>query len=217
MTQAEENYLKSIYHLSQETDDAVGTNLIAQEMNTSAASVTDMVKRLSEKGLVDYEKYRGVHLSEEGRAKAKEMIRNHRLWEVFLVKKLNFGWDEIHEIAEQLEHIKSKKLIRRLDEYLGFPKYDPHGDPIPDSSGNITYRSQVVLSELEEGQECVLVGVKDTSAAFLQFLDKVGLSLGIHLSVENIYDYDESMVLHMESRKLVISNQVSSNLYVKLI
>ena len=214
MSIAEENYLKAIFHLGEESEGRTGTNAIAQFMQTSAASVTDMVQRLADKKLVSYEKYKGVALTTKGRDKAKEMIRNHRLWEVFLVEKLSFGWDEIHPIAEELEHIKSKELIQRLDEFLGYPKFDPHGDPIPDSSGKITYRSQTLLSELKAPAEAILVGVKDSSADFLQYLDEIKLGLGARISIKSIYKFDKSMQLHVADRDFVVSHQVSSNLYV---
>jgi len=157
MTIAEENYLKAIYKLSNRDVSAVSTNRIAHEMSTSAASVTDMVKRLAEKNMVGYEKYKGVKLTENGLEKAKSMIRNHRLWEVFLVEKLNFGWDEIHDLAEELEHIGSVELIARLDNFLGNPKFDPHGDPIPDAKGKMLLRSQVLLSQIKTGSFCSVV------------------------------------------------------------
>src|SRR5687767_4763554 len=142
-----ENYLKAIFHL-QKADGVVTTNDVANELQTRPASVTDMLKKLKAQKLLLYEKYQGFKLSNEGRKVALQIIRKHRLWEFFLVEKLNFGWDEVHEIAEELEHISSKKLIDRLDEYLGFPKSDPHGDPIPDSSGTFTLPKQVDLLNL---------------------------------------------------------------------
>jgi len=159
ISEAEENYLKAIFKISEKEDRPVSTSAIAAEMNTSAASVTDMIKKLSEKALVLHEKYRGVVLTDAGSGIAKKLIRKHRLWEVFLVNKLDFSWDEVHAIAEQLEHIHSDRLIERLDDFLGFPRFDPHGDPIPDAEGNMVLRKQVLLSELKEGNSCVIVGV----------------------------------------------------------
>jgi len=215
MTAAEENYLKAIFKLSQEGVEVVSTNAIAAQMKTSAASVTDMIKRLAEKQMVVYVKYKGVELTAEGNAKAKEMVRNHRIWEVFLVEKLNFGWDEIHDIAEQLEHIKSKDLIMRLDSFLGFPRFDPHGDPIPDAQGEMQQRSETLLSELPAGESGIVVGVKDTSSSFLQHLDKMEIELGTSLTITDRVDYDGSLELKHGDRTISVSERVAQNIYVK--
>ena len=163
MTFSEENYLKAIYHLTLSSDAEVSTNAIAEMMETKASSVTDMLKKLSEKGLVNYKKYQGVSLTVNGKLAAKMIVRKHRLWEVFLVDKLDFSWDEVHDIAEQLEHIKSEKLINKLDDFLGNPTEDPHGDPIPDANGKIISTEKQLLSELSENQIGICVGVTDTS------------------------------------------------------
>src|SRR5690606_3672385 len=183
MTRSEENYLKTIFHLGMGETGAVNTNAIAQQMETKPSSVTDMAKKLAEKDLVHYTKYQGVSLTEAGTRTALSIVRKHRLWEVFLVEKLNFSWDEVHEVAEQLEHIQSEKLIKRLDAFLGYPKEDPHGDPIPDADGEIVSVQKTLLSELEIGQEGVCVGVKDTSPSFLQYLDKQKVSLGTKIKI----------------------------------
>jgi DtxR family Mn-dependent transcriptional regulator len=216
VTIAEENYLKAIYKLSVSSKTAVATNSIANEMSTSAASVTDMIRRLAEKEMVIYEKYKGVRLTEIGAEKAKSMIRNHRLWEVFLVEKLNFGWDEIHEIAEELEHIKSEELIERLDNFLGNPKYDPHGDPIPNAKGEIRSRPKVLLSELQNGSQCVVVGVDDSSSSFLQYLDKLQISLGTELNLLDIIDFDGSIKIGYNGVENTVSSVVANNIYVTL-
>src|SRR6187551_1601443 len=179
MTFSEENYLKSIYHLTILTDSEVSTNAIAEMMETKASSVTDMLKKLAEKELVIYKKYQGVSLTEKGRLSAKMIVRKHRLWEVFLVEKLGFSWDEVHDIAEQLEHIKSEKLINKLDDFLGNPTEDPHGDPIPDVNGKIIKVEKLLLSELKANQTGICVGVKDSSAEFLKYLDKNKIALGV--------------------------------------
>ncbi|MCI5083695.1 MAG: metal-dependent transcriptional regulator, partial [Saprospiraceae bacterium] len=145
----EENYLKAIYKICERKGKAASTNAISNAMQTSAASVTDMLKRLSEKELIHYERYKGVTLAEAGNKIATTLIRKHRLWEVFLVEKLEFSWDEVHEVAEQLEHIRSPKLVEELERYLGYPKFDPHGDPIPDAEGRFTYRKQTLLADME--------------------------------------------------------------------
>jgi DtxR family Mn-dependent transcriptional regulator len=212
---SEENYLKAIFHLQNSYKNGVSTNALAEEMQTKASSVTDMIKRLSEKSLVNYKKYQGVKLSEEGRAAAIEVIRKHRLWEVFLVEKLNFNWDEVHEVAEQLEHIKSEKLTAELDRFLGFPQRDPHGDPIPDSEGNFSVANRVLLSELKTDETGICVGVKDSSTEFLQYLDKNNISLGATVKVKQKEDFDQSMLIEMDDNELMISNQISANLYIK--
>ncbi|MFK8101705.1 MAG: metal-dependent transcriptional regulator [Saprospiraceae bacterium] len=212
----EENYLKAIFKLSEREKKAASTNAIAKEMQTSAASVTDMLKRLAEKKLLNYEKYKGVTLSESGQKIATNLIRKHRLWEVFLVEKLHFSWDEVHDIAEQLEHIHSEHLIDRLDEYLAFPKFDPHGDPIPDAEGKFTFRKQIPLSQLHVGRTAIVVGVQEHSAHFLQYLDRLDLGLGSQLEVLEKFDFDDSLRLDVNATKeQIISIKVSQNLLVQ--
>jgi len=215
MTHSEENYLKGIYHLSKGGALEVATNALAGHMDTKPSSVTDMLKRLSEKGLVDYRKYQGVSLTEAGNRQALKVIRKHRLWEVFLVEKLDFRWDEVHEVAEQLEHIDSEQLVDRLDALLNFPDFDPHGDPIPDKEGVLKTREKALLSSLEPDATGILVGVKDSSAPFLKYLDKHGISLGCKLTVLEKEAFDQSMTVRLEGDKLQISHQIASNLYVK--
>ncbi|MFT6055666.1 MAG: DtxR family Mn-dependent transcriptional regulator, partial [Roseivirga sp.] len=189
----EENYLKAIYHLSESGKRSVNTNTLAEEMKTAPASVSDMVKRLSQKKMVQYQKYKGVNVSEEGKIKALHVIRKHRLWEVFLVDKLSFHWDQVHEVAEQLEHIKSPLLIKRLDEFLGFPKYDPHGDPIPDEDGKLTEKRKDPISELDLNILGIVVGVNDSSSSFLKYLDKVGISIGSKIEIKDRMEFDGSV------------------------
>ncbi len=216
ITLTEENYIKSIYHLGKQGATNVSTNAIAQDMETKASSVTDMVKKLSEKGYADYKKYQGVSLTEKGKTIAINIVRKHRLWEVFLAEKLNFSWDEIHEVAEQLEHIKSKKLISQLDAFLGYPTHDPHGDPIPDETGNIKKIDKILLSEAKEGDDCICVGVQDSSTEFLRYLDKNNIALGVHLKVLQREPFDNSITIKLKDRELVISNVISNNLFVKV-
>lgn len=216
-TFTEENYLKAIHHLTHNEDKGAATNAIAERLNTKAASVTDMVKKLSDKKLLVYKKYQGVSLTDEGRAVAIRTVRKHRLWEVFLVKKLEFGWEEVHEIAEQLEHIQSTKLTDKLDDFLGFPKYDPHGDPIPDKHGIFPNRSDITLTECTIGDHTILKGVKDTEPEFLKYLKKLNLSLGEEIAVLAKEKYDNSMLVSLgNGSELSLSQQVSSNLYVTL-
>lgn len=212
---SEENYLKAIFHLERSFPTGVSTNALAEEMSTKASSVTDMIKRLSEKKLVAYKKYQGVKLSKIGREAAVDIIRKHRLWEVFLVNKLGFAWDEVHEVAEQLEHIKSDKLIKELDRFLDFPKRDPHGDPIPDSNGNFAISNKVLLAELNKGESGICIGVKDSSAEFLQYLDKNNIALGQVIDILEKESFDQSMLINLNGKELKISNVISSNLYIK--
>ncbi len=212
---SEENYLKAIFHLERKYAGGVSTNALAEEMETKASSVTDMVKKLSDKDLVKYRKYQGVQLSEQGKRTAIEVIRKHRLWEVFLVEKLNFSWDEVHDIAEQLEHIKSEKLTDELDKFLGHPKRDPHGDPIPDAEGNFRISNKMLLADLEEGQSGICVGVKDSSTEFLRYLDKNEITLGKAIRIVQREEYDESLLIKINDKDLRISKTISKNLFIK--
>lgn len=217
ITLTEENYIKAIYHLGKYGADNVSTNGIAKEMDTKASSVTDMVKKLSEKGYANYKKYQGVTLTKAGKEIAVNIVRKHRLWEVFLVDKLNFSWDEVHEVAEQLEHIKSKKLITQLDAFLEFPTHDPHGDPIPDNMGRIKKIDKVLLAEATEGSRCICVGVQDSSSSFLKYLDKNSIALGTEFYIIDKEPFDNSITINIEKRELIISNMIANNLFVKVL
>ncbi|WP_026775801.1 metal-dependent transcriptional regulator [Polaribacter sp. Hel_I_88] len=214
-TLSEENYLKAIYHLEADSKKGISTNAIAKSLATKASSVTDMVKKLSDKKVVLYKKYQGVTLTDLGKKTAANIVRKHRLWEVFLVQKLNFSWDEVHEVAEQLEHIKSQKLINQLDALLGFPTHDPHGDPIPDKDGNLSKIDKTLLSTLSKNETGVCVGVDDSSSEFLQFLDKKGITLGKQITVLEKEDFDDSLSIEIDGKKLSISNKIANNLYIK--
>ena len=216
MTISEENYIKVIYHLSLVSPKGVNTNSIAAMLVSKASSVTDMLKKLSEKNLVSYQKYQGVTLTDAGFHSAKMIVRKHRLWEVFLVDKLNFSWDEVHEIAEELEHIKSEKLIFRLDEYLGFPSFDPHGDPIPNEKGEIQKIDKLLLSEALLNLNYICVGVKNSSVEFLQYLDKKNIFLGAPIKVISSEKFDQSLTINLNSETISISNKIAENLYIKL-
>ena len=215
MTRSEENYLKAIFHLGNGEPGSITTNAIAEQMETKPSSVTDMAKKLAEKGFVHYKKYQGISLTDSGTRTALSIIRKHRLWEVFLVKKLDFTWDEVHEVAEQLEHIKSEKLIDKIDALLDFPKYDPHGDPIPTKDGKFMERDKQLLSDMPINTQGVCVGVKDSSAPFLKFLDKNKIALGNTIKILDKEDFDQSLQILMEGKELRISHQIASNLYVK--
>ena len=214
-TLAEENYLKAIFHLEHELDGEVSTNAIADRMETKASSVTDMVQKLADKKLLSYKRYKGAQLTEQGRKVAIDVIRKHRLWEVFLVDKLNFHWDEVHEIAEQLEHIQSDKLVTRLDAFLGSPDFDPHGDPIPDKHGNLKRTEKKLLSEVGKNQRGVCVGVKESSPEFLQYLDKKKISIGTKITVLGKEFFDDSMVIEVGKDQFFISHKIAENLYVQ--
>jgi DtxR family Mn-dependent transcriptional regulator len=211
----EENYLKTIYKLAEaEPGQDVSTNRIAAALTTRAASVTDMLRRLAEKELLEYEKYKGVRLTSEGRRIALLTVRKHRLWEVFLVQQLGFTWDEVHDVAEELEHVQSPLLMRRLDAFLDFPTLDPHGDPIPAEDGAMRRPVHRLLAELAVGECGTLAAVKDTSPPFLQYLDKVGLPLGAQVRVLDKVTFDNSLELCInEERTVLISAEVGRNLF----
>lgn len=214
-TLSEENYLKAIYHLEAISNKGVSTNAIAKKLETKASSVTDMIKKLSDKEVVIYIKYKGVKLTGLGKKTAANVVRKHRLWEVFLVEKLNFSWDEVHEVAEQLEHIKSPKLINQLDAFLGFPKQDPHGDPIPDKEGNLNPIEKSLLSTLLKNESGICVGVNDSSSEFLRFLDKKGITLGKEITILDKEVFDASFSIKIDGKKLSISNKIANNLYIQ--
>jgi DtxR family Mn-dependent transcriptional regulator len=211
----EENYIKAIFHLSENGGKEVFTNDISDYLKTKPASVTDMYRKLAQKELIHHVKYQGVTLTDLGKRTALHIIRKHRLWEVFLVKNLKFTWDEVHEVAEQLEHIQSSLLTQRLDEFLGFPQYDPHGDPIPNESGEMNLFQKKSLDEAQIGEKGAVVGVQDTSAVFLKYLDKIGVGLKSYVELIDRVEYDGSLeILVDRDRKSVISQQVAKNIFI---
>ena len=214
-TLAEENYLKAIFHLEHDSKCEVSTNAIAESIETKPSSVTDMVQKLAEKKLLTYKRYKGVQLTEEGKKVAAGIVRKLRLWEVFLVKKLKFHWDEVHVIAEQLEHIQSEELIIRLDQYLGSPDFDPHGDPIPDEHGVLKPTEKKLLSEIDKNERGVCVGVKESSPEFLQYLDKKKISIGTKITVLGKEFFDSSMIIQVGNDQFFISLKIAENLYVQ--
>ena len=211
---SEEDYLKAIYHKTTANAPVVSTTLLAEEMGAKPSSVTDMVQRLSEKSLVIYQKYKGVKLSDTGNTKALSIISKHPLWEVFLVNKLHFSWDQVHDIAEQLEHIQSEALTDRLASFLGHPKTDPHGDPIPTKEGNIQSQKKTLLNQAPLHTPCVCVGVEDSSAPFLQFLDKFNIGLGAAIEVKEKEVFDGSLLVSIAGKEQRISKQIAQNLYI---
>ena len=213
----EENYLKAIYKIAEMGEGAISTNDIARKLNTTAASVTDMLKKLAKKKFIKYKKYQGLSMTDSGKKIALGIIRKHRLWEMFLVKVLKFKWDEVHDIAEQMEHIQSEKLVQHIDKVLNFPKFDPHGDPIPDVNGKmiIPKEKSVLLAEVKEGKQHVITGVVDHSRSFLQLLDKSGILLGSKVKVKAVQPYDKSLSILLNGKKnLFISSQIAKNILV---
>ena len=213
-TFAEENYLKAILSLSIQSGELVSTNEIASEINTSAASVSDMLKKLQEKDLIIYTKYKGVSLNKKGERIAVNILRKHRLWETFLVRKLDFNWDEVHDVAEQLEHIKSERLMDKLDSFLNFPKFDPHGEVIPTKDGEIPKTDRIPLSEIEENSKGTVLGVTLDDSSFLQYLNKLEIQIGTEIEVFDRIDFDKSVNISINNKKQNISNQLAKHLLI---
>lgn len=211
---AEENYIKVIYHL-QNDDDNVTTNEVAAVINTTAASVTDMLKKLKEKNILNYEKYKGFQLSTEGKKIALSIIRKHRLWEYFLVEKLHFGWDEVHAVAEELEHIGSKKLIDNLETFLGYPKFDPHGDPIPDIHGKMPSHTQINLQSLPQKTIATITSVGNQSTELLELLTHKKMGIGTVIELKKKFPFDQSIEVKINNKNIVqISNELAQSLFV---
>lgn len=217
-TLTEENYLKAIYRIFESTGDIVSTTSIADILHINAASVTDMFKKLGQQKLVMYEKSKGVRPTEKGKRVALQIIRKHRLWETFMVEKLKFSWDEVHDIAEQLEHVHSEILIERLDQLLDYPKFDPHGDPIPDKNGKLPELKSILLAEAKAGLSYRLTGVRNNSDSFLKYLKKIGLSIGATILLKDIEEFDGSMKIELLDNKMemMLSRDATSNLYVDI-
>ncbi len=233
LSYTEENYLKTIFllsysitnnsHSDSENNNAnnihstkeISTNDIATRIDISAASVTDMLKKLSKKELIKYTKYHGVSLTEMGRNFAIEIIRRHRLWETFLVVKLNFNWSEIHDIAEQLEHISSPKLIEKLDAFLNYPRFDPHGEPIPDANGNLYSTDAAPMQLFKKGDRVKVIAVGEDSSLFLEYLDKLNINIGTEIRIIDKISYDLSMQIIIDNQVVAISKNVSEKIYVK--
>jgi len=215
LSKNEEDYLKGLYQLiSVQSENKVGTNQLAQQLEVTPASVNNMLKKLKTKLLVDYKPYGKIELTDDGKTIAVDLVRKHRLWESFLYEKLDFSWDEVHEVAEQLEHIKSDKLIEKLDLFLGSPKFDPHGDPIPDKEGNISKIGKKTLAEIPSDTSCRLVSVKDNSAAFLQYVSQIGLQLKSQIKVIDRQDFDNSLVIEIDGKKVSVSEKFCLNVFV---
>ena len=216
LSQTEENYLKGIMHLTIENPghSETGTNDLAGHLGVRPASVNDMLKKLKEKKLIHYEKYGKISLTADGKRQATEIIRKHRLWETFLYEKLHFTWDEVHEVAEQLEHIQSSKLIDKLDALLNHPKYDPHGDVIPNAKGEMVITPKRTLNEEVVGHQCTMVAVKDNSATFLQYVNKVGLGLDKKMKVLSRQPFDNTLEIEVNGKPVVVSPRFASHIVV---
>ncbi|GAA4797975.1 metal-dependent transcriptional regulator [Olivibacter ginsenosidimutans] len=217
LSSTEENYLKVLLHIAEENNNQqeAGTNQIAAQLHVRPATATDMLKKLKEKGLVDYQKYGKISLTETGRMHAVHIVRKHRLWETFLFDKLGFSWDEVHEVAEQLEHIKSEKLIARLDKHLGYPQFDPHGDIIPTANGDLITEQRKTLAEATIGHKTTVNAVKDNSPEFLQYVSQLGIAIGNQITIKNRFDFDGSMEIEVNDKTATISQKVAENIFIK--
>jgi DtxR family Mn-dependent transcriptional regulator len=200
-TLSEENYLKCIYRLWQDKVQKITPTAIADWLGNNPASVVDMIRKLTDKQLIAYDKKKGVELTAQGQKDATLIVRRHRLWEVFLLEKLGYHWDEIHDIAEELEHIKDATLADRLDKFLGFPEYDPHGDPIPKANGKMAKRYSTTLADLKTGGFCRVAAVKDTTSSFLQYLQKLDISIGTKIQLIEKISFDGSLVISINGNE----------------
>lgn len=215
ITKKEEDYLKGLLHLRwMNKGGRVGTNLLAETVGVAPATANSMLKKLKDKAWVEYEKYGAIHLTKTGENIALQLIRKHRLWETFLYDTLDFSWDEVHDVAEQLEHIHSEKLIARLDEFLGFPTQDPHGDPIPDREGRFEKIPKKTLSEMPVGSITRIVSVRDTSAAFLQYVSEMDMDLKTKIEILDRQEFDNSLFIRVNDRTYRVSEKFSRNVFV---
>jgi DtxR family transcriptional regulator, Mn-dependent transcriptional regulator len=217
LTKSEEDYIKAIFNLSEFGNKQVSTNSISKVLKIEPASVTDMIKKLSHKKLIYHQKYKGCKISKNGMKIALQIIRKHRLWEVFLHDKLKFKWDKIHDIAEQLEHISSNKLIDKLDDFLNYPKIDPHGDPIPNKLGVIESNEKISLFDLENFDSCIVARIIKEDQNFFKLLKKLNIEIGTKIKVLEKLDYDDSLEIIIENKKILISNKIASNIKVSKI
>jgi DtxR family Mn-dependent transcriptional regulator len=220
LSQVEENYIKALLHLASldramTNQESVGTNELAAYLEVKPSTVNEMLKRLKDKELINHKKYGKITLTTFGISTGLSIVRKHRLWETFLCTKLAFEWDEVHDIAEQLEHIKSEKLIDKIDAFLGFPKFDPHGDPIPDNHGNIPKRDTQKLSNVGLDHSCRVLAVRDTSTAFLQYLEQLNIAINTVIEIKEKIPYDGTLRVEIDGKAAVLSNKVSENILVE--
>lgn len=215
LSYTEENYLKALFKIRLDSGVlVVGTNELALALSVKPATANDMLKKLKEKLLVDYEKYGKITLTKKGEQNAIEIIRRHRLWETFLYEKLAFSWDEVHEIAEKLEHIHSPKLVDKLDQFLNYPEFDPHGDPIPNREGELKVQFKKTLSDVAVGQICKMVAVKDNSSSFLQYVVKVGLGINNEIKIISKQTYDDITEIEVNGIRSSVSKKFLDNIYI---
>ncbi|WP_299261306.1 metal-dependent transcriptional regulator [uncultured Aquimarina sp.] len=218
LTKSEEDYLKALFQLLIEDDSGkVGNNQLADYLKVSPASTNNMIKKLKAKKYVVSEKYGKLELTEEGKSIAVRLIRKHRLWETFLCNYLNFSWDEVHEVAEQLEHIKSQKLVNELDRFMDFPSKDPHGEVIPNADGEYFVLPKITLSSLEEGAVCQLVSVNDASVTFLKYVSEIGLALSSEIKVLEVREFDSSIRIQFNQVEETVTRKFADNVFVKVI
>ncbi|MCO5292527.1 MAG: metal-dependent transcriptional regulator [Chitinophagaceae bacterium] len=214
-SRTEENYIKAIYHL-EAGKDSVSTNDLAESLQTKPASITDMLKKLKKKKLVSYQAYYGCRLTLEGKQLALMIIRRHRLWEYFLSQKLDFSWDEVHDVAEELEHVSSEKLINKLDAYLGFPRFDPHGDPIPDEKGAIANDKLISLNNQPENKPCIVSKIGNQSVSILEMLEQKNIAIKTRLEIIKKYPFDGSMEVKVgRSRTTILTKELAHNIFIK--
>lgn len=215
----EENYLKALLHITAEngSNGEAGTNQLAGKLNVRPATATDMLKKLREKGLVNYEKYGKISLTDKGRLAATHIIRKHRLWETFLYDKLGFRWDEVHDVAEQLEHIQSEKLVEQLDKFLGYPLFDPHGEAIPTAAGELVDQHRLKLSQAEAGHDYCITAVNDAHPHFLKYASQIGIGINSVVYVSERVDFDHSMNIKIDKKEMNISEKVAQNVYCEKI
>ncbi|WP_299898910.1 metal-dependent transcriptional regulator [uncultured Aquimarina sp.] len=218
LTKSEEDYLKALFQLLiEDNSEKVGNNQLAEYLKVSPASTNNMIKKLKTKNYVVSEKYGKLELTDEGRAIAVRLIRKHRLWETFLYNYLNFSWDEVHEVAEQLEHIKSYKLIDELDRFMDFPEKDPHGELIPNAKGEYKVIPKITLSSLVEGDVCKLVAVNDGSVNFLRFVSEIGLALSSEIKVLEVREFDKSIRIQFNDTVETVTRKFADNVFVKVV
>lgn len=218
LSYTEENYLKALYKICSQCEGRpeAGTNEMAAYLGVKPATATDMFKKLKEKALVDYERYGKISLTETGTNHALNILRKHRLWETFLHQKLDFSWDEVHDVAEQLEHIQSEKLITKLEDFLGHPEFDPHGDPIPKANGEMPLLEKMVLSDLKAGEQGQVAAIKDTSTVFLQYLERLKINIGTSIKVVDMVPFDGSLNITIENEEpRTVSVKFADNLFIK--
>ncbi len=213
----EQDYLKAIFSITRIENRSANTNAIAELLNTKASSVTDMIKKLAIKKLVNYEKYKPVHLTAIGQKTATSLIRSHRLWETFLVERLEYDWSQVHSIAEQLEHIEDDELLDKLDNYLGNPKFDPHGDPIPSPDGTFPQRDEILLSHLNAGDCGRICSVLQDDESFLEALNEMNISMGITIEFVKKIEFDQSIQLIVNNQKIILSESMAANISIQKI